>query len=92
MATGFQSEQARTRANAHSPYYSVCVCVCVAEYMDAVNTVNILYISSPFFFMANIFFQMLKSFKWHESGEFVQVGFFFSLCMVLVIGSIKIFI
>ena len=61
MATGFQSEQARTRANAHSPYYSVCVCV--AEYMDAVNTVNILYISSPFFFMANIFFQMLKSFK-----------------------------
>lgn len=55
--TGFQSDHdkrpahANTRATRHTN---------VAEYMDTVNTVNILYISFDHF-MANVFFQMLKS-------------------------------
>lgn len=41
MATGFRSNPAEppTHVNIHSPRY-----VSVAEYMDTVNTVNIVYI------------------------------------------------
>lgn len=42
MATGFQSNQAKPPAHADTnmPHYGS-----VAEYMDTVNTVNLLYIS-----------------------------------------------
>lgn len=84
MATGFQSNQAKslTHTNTHSPRYAS-----VAEFMDTVNTVDIVHI------IADISFRCERV-KWEEVKIRPGGNFCFppSSGIVMFMDSIKIYL